>query len=318
LLHLQHNGIYHGNICLESLHVVDNMILVLGDLRSAARVPYQDPFNFGCVTDSSEGNCRRLLRTTLHGGDVRYRDPKTAEGAFDAFASDIFSAGAVLFVLLTGITPSKITSTSDAIFTQISRGNLKELLKSWKIALSAEACDLLQGMMWRNPSKRPSLREIIEHPWISKKKLQVPLSVSYGASELQASCNGHKRVDLINSPDNHKQVSMPRPSLDRKVQRSLRLEHLLARSQGQSKNEKLNDSLNSQDTAITERSIDQSDRRDNDHTLKGGIHSERNLGCAAEHSVGQPTRLPSRRRSKSDGSSSSTTNTASWWKKIIG
>jgi serine/threonine protein kinase len=131
--------------------VVDNLALVLTDLASSVRGPYQDLFNVCCVTHASEGNCRYLIRTTLHGGDIRYKAPEIADGVFVAFASDIFSTGAVLFVLLTGIILFNITSASDAVFTQVSSGHLKELLETWKIALSAEACDLLQGMMWGDP-----------------------------------------------------------------------------------------------------------------------------------------------------------------------
>ncbi|CAB9525024.1 Calcium-dependent protein kinase [Seminavis robusta] len=241
LLHLQHKGLYHGGLCFESLFLVDNMALIVGDLSNADRVPFRDPFNAERVTDVSEGECRLLFpRDSSSKGDDRFRAPEITIGAFDAFASDIFSAGVVLFVLLTGIAPFKVAKTTDPVFKVVSSGHLRELLESWKVALSAEACDLLQSMLWRNPSKRLSLHEILEHPWMKEEKLRVPARVTYRALELPASYTGQKMQLLRNAIKHHKREQRCR-ELAPKLRRSLRLE-LLGRTRGRSRRDTMSDS----------------------------------------------------------------------------
>lgn len=167
LLHLQHKGIYHGNICLKSLLLMEDETLVIGDLGRSVRVPFSDPFNPDFVVDASESEQRRLIRNVQNRGSAKYQAPEVGGVSFDAFAADVWSAGVVLFVLLTGITPFKRPKLSDAVFKLVSKGDLRMLLESWNIDLSEEASDLLQNMFWRNPLDRMNLNEIFQHPWFT-------------------------------------------------------------------------------------------------------------------------------------------------------
>lgn len=169
LLQLQHKGIYHGNICLNSLLLVEEDTLIIGDLGRSVRVPFSDPFNPDYVVDASESDQRRLIRNVQNRGSVKYQAPEVGRVSFDAFAADVWSAGVVLFVLLTGITPFKRPKLSDAVFKLVSKGDLRVLLESWNIDLSDEAADLLQNMFWRNPLDRMNLNEIVHHPWFAGK-----------------------------------------------------------------------------------------------------------------------------------------------------
>jgi serine/threonine protein kinase len=91
------------------------------------------------------------------------------DAAFDGFAADLWSAGVLLFVFLVGLAPFKEpNATADRRFREISQGKLKELMASNlpEKTVSDEACDLLQNMLWRDPSKRLTLSQVIQHPWV--------------------------------------------------------------------------------------------------------------------------------------------------------
>ena len=107
-----------------------------------------------------------LIQKIQTHAESKYQAPEISIGEFDAFASDIWSAGVVLFALLAGITPFKTAKASDPVLKLVSRGNLRLAIESWDIPMSEEACDLLQNMLWRKPEERLNLFEILEHPWL--------------------------------------------------------------------------------------------------------------------------------------------------------
>jgi serine/threonine protein kinase len=152
--------------------VDENDHLVLIDLGMALRVPYTDPCNMGCITDASEGAVRRLIHPQGQGGKLMYLAPEVvASDCFDGFAIDLWAAGVVLFVLLVGLAPFKWAHASDKRYAKISKGCLQELMHGLNIPLSDEACDLLQNMFWRDPHKRLTLAQVMQHPWVLNKKL---------------------------------------------------------------------------------------------------------------------------------------------------
>lgn len=150
------------------LDELDQVVLI--DPGMCLRVPYTDPSNPGCaaVTDVSGGGSRRLISAQGQGGKLMYLAPEVYQGdeAFDGFATDLWAAGVVLFVILVGLSPFEFAHSSDKRFEKISKGGLKSLIEANKIPLSSDACDLLQGMLWKDPRKRYTLSEVTEHPWV--------------------------------------------------------------------------------------------------------------------------------------------------------
>lgn len=164
LLHLQQKGLYHGNICPGQIFLSDDQTVVIGDTSMSLRVPFSDPFNEGYIIP--QGTTRRLVRNQGSRSDVKYQAPETSAVGFDAFASDLWAAGLVLFEILMGVAPFKRASAGDRIFQAVSEGGLQEFVEIVGVNVSPEVCDLLQSIFRRRPSDRATLSQIMEHPWM--------------------------------------------------------------------------------------------------------------------------------------------------------
>jgi len=168
LHHLQQKGVTHRDLSLENIMISDKVCRII-DFGMALRVPHVNPVNDGAVTDVSEGSSRVLIATQGQGGSLAYMAPELVaqERAFDGFAIDLWAAGIILYVMLIGHKPFEWAHKSDAMFVRLAQnGMLRENLKYWNIELSDDACDLLQNMLWEDKSRRLTLAEVIEHPWI--------------------------------------------------------------------------------------------------------------------------------------------------------
>lgn len=101
--HLQKKGVCHRDISLENLLLDKDDKLCLIDLGMSVRVPYNDTYGRG-VTDVSAGTTRRLMITQGQGGKLMYAAPEviSQQHAVDPFATDLWSVGVVLFIMIVG------------------------------------------------------------------------------------------------------------------------------------------------------------------------------------------------------------------------
>jgi serine/threonine protein kinase len=168
LQHLQAKGVCHRDLNVTNILVDDNHNLRVVGFGLALRVPFMDSSNVGGIADVSEGNTRLLMVAQAHRGSRAFVAPELLEQcAFDGFAADLWSAGVLLFVFLVGLAPFKVPNASDRRFKEINRGNLKKLMTSHLTEMVSDAaCDLLQNMLWRNPEKRLTLNQVLQHPWV--------------------------------------------------------------------------------------------------------------------------------------------------------
>jgi len=90
-----------------------------------------------------------------------------SEKPFDGYAIDMWAVGVCLFMMLTGQSPWQKASPNDILFRNMSSGYVADILTNhWHFALSADAMDLLQRMLFGNPRHRLSLQQVRAHPWM--------------------------------------------------------------------------------------------------------------------------------------------------------
>lgn len=152
----------------------ENCLII--DMGMCLRVPYNDPSNPGGVTDVTRGTTRRLMKPQGVCGKHNYMSPEIYENKapFDGFAIDLWAAGVILYIMLTGFPPYDQASRTDQRFDLIINGNLMKQLKSWGINLSEDAGDLMQSMLLLDPRDRLTLAEVMSHPWIVNGVAQGP------------------------------------------------------------------------------------------------------------------------------------------------
>jgi serine/threonine protein kinase len=175
LHHLQRLGVCHRDLSLENV-LVDKDNCVVIDMGMCLRVPYTDPQNPTITTDVYRGSMRRLMKPQGVCGKHNYMSPEIYSNteAFDGFAVDLWAAGVILYIMLTGFPPYDQASRTDQRFDLIICGRLVEQLENWGINLSKEAGDLMQRMLRLDPRRRLTLAEIMNHPWVANGPIQPP------------------------------------------------------------------------------------------------------------------------------------------------
>ncbi|KAH1048703.1 hypothetical protein J1N35_039487 [Gossypium stocksii] len=77
---------------------------------------------------------------------------------------DIWSAGIILYILLSGVPPFW-AETEKGIFDAISEGKLDFESQPWP-SISESAKDLVRKMLTKDPKKRLTSAQVLEHPWM--------------------------------------------------------------------------------------------------------------------------------------------------------
>ncbi|KAJ8570591.1 hypothetical protein K7X08_037563 [Anisodus acutangulus] len=77
---------------------------------------------------------------------------------------DIWSAGVIIYILLSGVPPFWDES-EQGIFEQVLKGELDFASEPWP-TISESAKDLVRKMLVRDPKKRLTAHEVLCHPWV--------------------------------------------------------------------------------------------------------------------------------------------------------
>lgn len=204
LFHLQRKGVCHCDLSLENILLDgDTDQIKLIDWGTSLRVPHVDPNNLGGSVDVSEGTIRRLIKATAQqqlSTKLIYMAPEVVsrQKDFDGYAVDLWAAGIILFILLVGLAPFQWAHESDARFAEISSGKLRQMLVGLDIHIGPEASHLLQGMLWRDPAKRLTLAQVMQHPWVLGKKFKTGSRKQLVIRQPPASqCNRYREVTNI-------------------------------------------------------------------------------------------------------------------------
>ncbi|KAI3512028.1 hypothetical protein L1887_19191 [Cichorium endivia] len=77
---------------------------------------------------------------------------------------DIWSAGVIIYILLSGVPPFW-DETEQGIFEQVLKGDLDFNSEPWP-SISESAKDLVRRMLVRDPKRRLTAPEVLRHPWV--------------------------------------------------------------------------------------------------------------------------------------------------------
>ena len=146
LLHCQRRSVVHGDVKLENLLLTKEGSLLLADFGHST---YIDP---------------RTKTVGERGGTWDYRTPEQfTKNAETDGSRDVWALGVVLVELINGLRGPFDRSGSDG----------QELVRSRVLAeepdlsgLSAQAADLAARLLQKQPDRRPSLEEVLAHPWL--------------------------------------------------------------------------------------------------------------------------------------------------------
>lgn len=114
--------------------------------------------------------CSALVKGTrnTYCGTPDYVAPEVVMGQQQTEKVDIWGLGVLLFEMLTGKSPFSPTKEDLNRYDYMTQ--LKDnIIKGWAQdlnLLSDSARDLFQRLVHRDPSKRPTAKQILHHPWI--------------------------------------------------------------------------------------------------------------------------------------------------------
>ncbi|ETO84232.1 CAMK/CAMKL protein kinase [Phytophthora nicotianae P1976] len=149
LRYLHASGIAHRDLCPENI-----LISRAGDVKIC---------NFGASTTRAAELSRDRVAGNLH-----YTAPEAVSGTwYDPVRADVWSLGAVFFVLLTGSPLLRLPFPECRGFELVKTVGCRGVLKLWNMdqLFSAATMDLLAKMLTVDPAKRlGSMREVLEHP----------------------------------------------------------------------------------------------------------------------------------------------------------
>jgi serine/threonine protein kinase len=157
LSHLQSIGVCHRDMSLENLLITREMDCVIIDMGMCLRLPRSQETG-EVLLIPPQGPC----------GKKNYIAPEVLANAspFNGLLVDIWAAGVILFILLTGVPPVETASPLDARYRMIRDGSLRTMLLQWNIHISEQAMDLLQNMLREDPGARLTIEQILAHPWM--------------------------------------------------------------------------------------------------------------------------------------------------------
>lgn len=144
MLYLHTHGILHRDLTLSNLLLTNNMNIKIADfgLATQLKLPTEKHFTM----------C----------GTPNYISPEVATRSAHGLESDVWSLGCMFYAFLTGRPPFD-TDTVKHTLSKVVLGDYKMPTR-----VSAEAQDLIQQLLQKNPALRPSLSAVLDHPFMTK------------------------------------------------------------------------------------------------------------------------------------------------------
>ena len=154
--HIHTKGVVHGDITPDKIVIYNNRVRL---------------FDFTNCHFARNGEKKAVLRPTLH-----YASPDSLKyKVFDGFAADIWSAGIILFEMMTG--KHLFNGATDEV---VARKILRAAVVFPK-EFSPSVISLLRGILQPLPGDRLPIEQILSHPWM-KKTLEVTVKNTISAT----------------------------------------------------------------------------------------------------------------------------------------
>lgn len=161
---------------------------------------------FYCVKIADFGMSRILGAGSTMGtyaGTPTYMAPEVVAAKLDPSATyskavDIWSLGVILYVLLTKSVPFVEGAWGKTQEQQIIEGLVSFPDRKWG-KLSAAAKDLVNKMLTVDPAKRPTIDEVLGHPWMDKSGQKGSAGGAASQRRVASTVSGEKTVDLSDS-----------------------------------------------------------------------------------------------------------------------
>ena len=155
-------GICHRDLSLENVMLHENKCKII-DFGMSVRMPTKQN---ALSRPRSFKRKLSLIEPTGPCGKLFYMSPEIFRNqAYDGRAVDIWSAGAIMFMLIVGSPAYSKPDISDDCFKWIVSGRMSKLLSDWGMNVSDEAINLMEEMMCVDPSRRLTIDQIEKHPW---------------------------------------------------------------------------------------------------------------------------------------------------------
>lgn len=99
-------------------------------------------------------------------GTLKYMAPEVLLEKGHGTRADIWSAGVVLYAMLTGFLPFDGESEKEVVEDMLKKKFVFPIISALE-SISSSAMDLLRKMLCVNPRKRFTAEEVVKHPWMS-------------------------------------------------------------------------------------------------------------------------------------------------------
>lgn len=155
-----HNGVAHRDMKPENILLTPDRQVKISDF-GLSRLHKSSHY------EAVDSEYARTLTGTL-----AYVAPEVLSGQYDAFRADLWSIGCILYVMLTSRFPF-----GGAQGKELERCIAQGLITPLPDHVSDAAKDLVGQLMQMNPKLRPSLDQVLAHPFVADRSNQVSRSV---------------------------------------------------------------------------------------------------------------------------------------------
>ena len=154
LIYLRKERVIHRDLKLGNLFLGQDMELKIGDFGLAARLDYDDE-----------------KKTTIC-GTPNYIAPEILDNHHKghSFQVDVWSLGVVMFTMLVGKPPFEDVDVKSTY--QRIRDNAYAFPET--LYISSAAKNLIQSILRHDPKSRPTVYEILKHPWFTNSSVMPP------------------------------------------------------------------------------------------------------------------------------------------------